>query len=90
MVQYAREQLGCDRIATGHYAQIRYDEATGRYQLLRAVDRNKDQSYFLYDLSQELLAATVFPLGELQKADTRRIAAEYGLATADKPEAHRS
>ncbi|BAY20703.1 tRNA (5-methylaminomethyl-2-thiouridylate)-methyltransferase [Calothrix sp. NIES-2100] len=86
MVQYAREQLGCDRIATGHYAKIRYDEATGRYQLLRAVDRNKDQSYFLYDLSQDLLAATVFPLGELQKADTRRIAAEYGLATADKPE----
>ncbi len=86
MVQYAREQLGCDRIATGHYAQINYDEVTGRYQLLRAVDRNKDQSYFLYDLSQELLAATVFPLGELQKADTRRIATEYGLKTADKPE----
>ncbi|MDZ8054879.1 MAG: tRNA 2-thiouridine(34) synthase MnmA [Aulosira sp. ZfuVER01] len=86
MVQYAREQLGCDRIATGHYAQIRYDEATGRYQLLRAVDRNKDQSYFLYDLSQDLLGASVFPLGELQKADTRRIATEYGLATADKPE----
>jgi tRNA-uridine 2-sulfurtransferase len=86
MVQYAREQLGCDRIATGHYAKIRYDEATSRYQLLRADDRNKDQSYFLYDLSQDLLAATVFPLGELQKTDTRRIAAEYGLATADKPE----
>ncbi|QIR38615.1 tRNA 2-thiouridine(34) synthase MnmA [Tolypothrix sp. PCC 7910] len=86
MVQYAREQLGCDRIATGHYARINYDEATRRYQLLRAVDRNKDQSYFLYDLSQDLLAATVFPLGEMQKADTRRIAAEYGLATADKPE----
>jgi tRNA-uridine 2-sulfurtransferase len=86
MVQYAHEQLGCDRIATGHYAKIRYDEATSRYQLLRAVDRNKDQSYFLYDLSQDLLAATVFPLGDMEKADTRRIAAEYGLATADKPE----
>jgi tRNA-specific 2-thiouridylase len=86
MVQYAREKLECDRIATGHYAQINYDPVTGRYQLFRAVDRNKDQSYFLYDLSQDLLAATVFPLGELQKADTRRIAAEYGLTTADKPE----
>jgi tRNA-specific 2-thiouridylase len=86
MVQYAREKLECDRIATGHYAQINYDPVTCRYQLFRAVDRNKDQSYFLYDLSQELLAAAVFPLGELQKADTRRIAAEYGLTTADKPE----
>ena len=86
MVQYAREKLECDRIATGHYAQINYDPVTRRYQLFRAVDRNKDQSYFLYDLSQELLAAAVFPLGELQKTDTRRIAAEYGLTTADKPE----
>ncbi|MCV3212254.1 tRNA 2-thiouridine(34) synthase MnmA [Plectonema radiosum NIES-515] len=86
MVQYAREQLGCDRIATGHYAKISYNEATKRYELLRAVDRNKDQSYFLYDLSQDLLAATVFPLGELHKTDTRRIAAEYNLKTADKPE----
>jgi len=86
MVAYAREQLGCDRIATGHYAQISYDEASKRYQLLRAVDRNKDQSYFLYDLSQDLLAATIFPLGEISKTDTRRIASEYGLKTADKPE----
>ncbi|WP_138497995.1 tRNA 2-thiouridine(34) synthase MnmA [Nostoc sp. PA-18-2419] len=86
MVQYAREHLGCDRIATGHYARINYDEATGRYQLLRAVDSNKDQSYFLYDLSQDLLKASIFPLGELEKTDTRRIAAEYGLKTADKPE----
>jgi tRNA-specific 2-thiouridylase len=86
MVEYARTQLGCDRIATGHYAQIQFDENTGRYQLLRAVDRNKDQSYFLYDLSQDLLGASLFPLGELNKADTRRIAAEYGLKTADKPE----
>lgn len=86
MVQYAREKWGCDRIATGHYARISHDEATGRYQLLRAVDRNKDQSYFLYDLSQDLLAASLFPLGEMEKADTRRIAAEHGLKTADKPE----
>lgn len=86
MVQYAREQLDSNYIATGHYARTSYNEATGRYQLLRALDRNKDQSYFLYDLSQDLLAASIFPLGELQKSDTRRIAAEYGLKTADKPE----
>ncbi|ARV58515.1 tRNA 2-thiouridine(34) synthase MnmA [Nostocales cyanobacterium HT-58-2] len=86
MLQYARENLGCDRIATGHYARIQFDEATGRYQLLRAVDRNKDQSYFLYDLSQILLAGSVFPLGERHKTETRRLADEYGLKTADKPE----
>jgi tRNA-uridine 2-sulfurtransferase len=86
MVEYAREKWECNLIATGHYAQIRYDDATNRYQLLRAVDRNKDQSYFLYDLSQDLLSAVIFPLGELNKSDTRRIASEYNLKTADKPE----
>jgi tRNA-uridine 2-sulfurtransferase len=86
MVEYAREHLGSDRIATGHYARITHNQANGRYELLRAIDRNKDQSYFLYDLSQDLLAATVFPLGELQKSETRRIAADCGLKTADKPE----
>ena len=86
MVAYARNQWGCDCIATGHYAQINYDVDTGRYQLLRAVDRNKDQSYFLYDLSQDLLAASLFPLGGINKTDTRRIANEYGLKTADKAE----
>ncbi|WP_016948957.1 tRNA 2-thiouridine(34) synthase MnmA [Anabaena sp. PCC 7108] len=86
MVKYAREQWECNSIATGHYAKIRYDETTGRYQLLRAVDRNKDQSYFLYDLSQDLLSCSIFPLGELNKTDTRRMAAEYNLKTADKPE----
>lgn len=86
MVHYARETLDSGKIATGHYARIRYNETSRRYELLRAVDRNKDQSYFLYDLSQDLLAASIFPLGELQKSDTRRIASEYGLKTADKPE----
>ncbi|KOP26048.1 thiouridylase [Hapalosiphon sp. MRB220] len=86
MLQYARETLGCDRIATGHYARINYNEATGRYELLRAIDRNKDQTYFLYDLSQDLLKGSVFPLGEMQKSETRRIASEYNLKTADKPE----
>ncbi|MBW4510248.1 MAG: tRNA 2-thiouridine(34) synthase MnmA [Scytonematopsis contorta HA4267-MV1] len=86
MLQYARQNFDCDKIATGHYARINYNPDTRRYNLLRAIDRNKDQSYFLYDLSQDLLSGAVFPLGELNKTDTRRIAAEYGLKTADKPE----
>jgi len=85
LLNYAR-QLGIDKIATGHYARIRYDKRTGRYQLLRAVDRTKDQSYFLYDLEQEILSQVMFPLGEQPKTETRRIAAEFGLHTADKPE----
>jgi tRNA-specific 2-thiouridylase len=86
MLRYAREQLGIDRIATGHYARIQYDEVTERYQLLRAIDRTKDQSYFLYDLPQEVLSQVIFPLGEQPKTETRRIAAEFGLHTAEKPE----
>lgn len=86
MLQYAKTELGIDRIATGHYARIIYDETSGRYQLLRAIDRSKDQSYFLYDLSQEILAGTLFPLGHQPKTETRRIAAELNLHTADKPE----
>lgn len=86
MIQYAREELGVDRIATGHYAQVAFDETTGRYQLLRAVDRQKDQTYFLYDLSQEVLAHCLFPLGRYPKSETRRIASEFNLMTAEKPE----
>ena len=86
MLQYAQAELGIERIATGHYARIRYDEASDRYQLLRAVDRQKDQSYFLYDLTQDLLAGTLFPLGNQTKEETRRIAAQFALKTASKPE----
>jgi tRNA-specific 2-thiouridylase len=86
MLRYAREELGIDRIATGHYARIDYDQTSQRYQLLRAADRNKDQSYFLYDLTPDLLAGSLFPLGQQTKEETRRIAAELGLKTADKPE----
>ena len=86
MLQYAQAELGIEQIATGHYARIHYEPNSDRYQLLRAVDRQKDQSYFLYDLTQEILAKTVFPLGEQTKAQTRKIAAEFNLATADKPE----
>jgi tRNA-specific 2-thiouridylase len=86
MVKYAREELGADYIATGHYARITDDDASGRYQLRRAVDRSKDQTYFLYDLSQDLLSATLFPLGDTLKTQTRAIAAKLNLSTADKPE----
>ena len=86
MLHHAQHELEIDTIATGHYARIRYDQSRERYQLLRAVDRNKDQSYFLYDLTQDILAATLFPLGELVKAETRNIASQYDLKTADKPE----
>ncbi len=86
MLEYAREELGIDKIATGHYARIQYSAETGRYQLLRAIDSSKDQSYFLYDLPQELLAGSVFPLGDYTKVQTREMAAKYGLKTADKPE----
>lgn len=86
MLAYARETLGVDRVATGHYAQVTYQEETGRYALRRAIDRQKDQSYFLYDLDQEVLAAVEFPLGGMTKAQTRALATQFHLATADKPE----
>jgi tRNA-specific 2-thiouridylase len=86
MLHYAQQELGIDRIATGHYAQITENSVTGRYELRRAVDPGKDQSYFLYDLSQEILSHTLFPLGAQTKAETRRMAAEFGLHTAEKPE----
>jgi tRNA-specific 2-thiouridylase len=86
MLQYAREELGIETIATGHYARISHDAPTGRYQLRRAIDLSKDQSYFLYDLSQEILGHTMFPLGEQTKAETRQMATEFGLHTAEKPE----
>ena len=86
MLNYAIEEMNADYIATGHYARITHNEQTNRYELRRAVDRNKDQSYFLYDLSQAHLAATKFPLGEKTKPETREIAASLGLHTAQKPE----
>uniref|UniRef100_B8HNI9 tRNA-specific 2-thiouridylase MnmA n=1 Tax=Cyanothece sp. (strain PCC 7425 / ATCC 29141) TaxID=395961 RepID=B8HNI9_CYAP4 len=86
MLHYAQTELGIETIATGHYARITVDPQTGRYQLRRAVDRSKDQSYFLYDLTQAHLAHTLFPLGEQTKATTRQIAAQFNLHTAEKPE----
>lgn len=73
-----------DKFATGHYVRLR--ERDGRYQLLRAVDPGKDQSYFLYRLKQEQLANVLFPLGEHRKSEIRRIAAESGLPVSDRPD----
>ncbi len=74
--------LGADKIATGHYARI--DRVDGRWRLKRGRDGNKDQSYFLHALGQEALAATLFPVGELEKTEVRRLARESGLATHAK------
>lgn len=74
------------KVATGHYARVNFDEASGRWQLLRAVNRAKDQSYFLFELTQEQLSYALFPLGGMTKQEVRDIAAAAGLPTADKPE----
>ncbi|MFQ9514838.1 MAG: tRNA 2-thiouridine(34) synthase MnmA [Eubacterium sp.] len=79
----AQEQE-CDVIVTGHYARIRYDEETKKYQLLKGVDETKDQSYVLYHMTQEQLAHTVFPLGDYTKEEIRKKAAESGLVNAGK------
>jgi tRNA-uridine 2-sulfurtransferase len=79
-------QIGAERLATGHYARIRRNEATGRWELCRARDGAKDQSYFLFGLTQEQLARTVFPLGEMTKAEVRGLARELRLPVAEKPE----
>ncbi len=79
-------QIGAERLATGHYARIRKNEITGRWELLRARDESKDQSYFLWGLTQEQLAASEFPLGELTKEEVRAAARRVNLPVAEKPE----
>jgi len=79
-------QIGAERLATGHYARIRRNEQTGRYELLRARDDSKDQSYFLWGLTQEQLSLSEFPLGELIKKEVRALAREVKLPVAEKPE----
>ncbi len=74
--------LGADLIATGHYARVR--ESDGRFELLKAIDASKDQSYFLHRLNQSQLSRTLFPLGELHKTEIRRIADELALPNARK------
>lgn len=77
-------RLGAERIATGHYARVRYDAASGLHQLLKGVDPGKDQSYFLHRLTQAQLACAMFPVGEIHKTEVRRLAQEIGLPNASK------
>ncbi len=78
--------IGAARIATGHYAVNEYDERRGRWILKRPVDQAKDQTYFLFGLTQEQLAHTLFPLGQLTKPEVREIARQHGLRLAEKPD----
>lgn len=82
--------LGCDYVATGHYARIERDEGSGRFLLKKARgdegENGKDQSYVLYDLTQEQLSHILFPLGELEKSAVRELAAKNGLLNAEKPD----
>ncbi len=83
------DALECESIATGHYARVRFDEGRKRHVLMRGLDRNKDQSYALWGVAQEHFSRTIFPLGELEKPEIRRLASEYGLdRVADKPDSY--
>jgi tRNA-specific 2-thiouridylase len=79
-------QIGADRIATGHYARNRFDQSSGRWVLSRPEDKSKDQTYFLFGLTQDQLSRTLFPLGEMQKPAVRIMASEAGLNVAAKPD----
>jgi tRNA-specific 2-thiouridylase len=80
------DAAGAEQIATGHYARIRHNAQTGRYELLRGVDQSKDQTYFLFGLTQPQLARTLFPLGHLNKTEVRELASSLDLAVAVKPD----
>jgi tRNA-specific 2-thiouridylase len=80
------EALGADLIATGHYARVGFDESLQRFYLATGLDARKDQSYALWGLSQYALSKTLFPIGRLTKPEVRRLAAQYGLKTAEKGE----
>ena len=84
-VETAR-QVGAEMVATGHYARVEYDRSTGRHLLLRGVDRDRDQSYFLFGLTQDQLGRSRFPLGGMRKSAVRELAASLRLDIADKPE----
>jgi tRNA-uridine 2-sulfurtransferase len=85
LLQWAKEQRA-DYVATGHYARIERGNASGQTSLLRGVDEAKDQSYFLFALSQDQLAHTIFPLGHMRKNQVREKARCFGLSVADRPE----
>jgi tRNA-uridine 2-sulfurtransferase len=80
------KQIGADALATGHYARVQFDENRGRWLLKRASDPAKDQTYFLFGLTQEQLSRTLFPLGEMSKPQVRELARQHGLALAEKPD----
>lgn len=80
------QQIGADAIATGHYARVEFDDARGRWLLKRPADQSKDQTYFLFGLTQEQLSRTLFPLGSMTKPEVRELARSYGLALAEKPD----
>ena len=89
LVEKARDSgLEFDYVATGHYARVEYDESKSRYLLKEAIDMTKDQSYFLFSLSQEQLGCSLFPLGSYTKGEVRNTAQVLGLGVADKPESH--
>ena len=77
-------EIGADYVATGHYAKVLKDDDTGRYSLMRAVDEQKDQSYYLFGLTQEQLKRTLMPLGDLRKIQVRKLAQEFGLLRVSK------
>ena len=85
LIRTARS-IGAERVATGHYARILYDSSTHRYRLLKAVDESKDQSYFLFGLTQEQLSRSLFPLGDMTKAQVRALARAQHLPVAEKSE----
>jgi tRNA-specific 2-thiouridylase len=78
--------LGCEKVATGHYARVEFDALTNRYKLLRGENHQKDQSYFLWELTQDQLSRAMFPLGEMSKPEAREAARTHGLAVAEKKE----
>lgn len=79
--------LGCEKVATGHYARVDFDQVTNRYKLLRGQNQQKDQSYFLWELTQEQLSRAMFPLGEMSKPEARDTARQHGLdGVAEKRE----
>ncbi len=79
-------QIGADRVATGHYAQVAFHEEIGRWLLKRPADKSKDQTYFLFGLTQEQLSRTLFPLGGMTKPEVRELARKHGLVIAEKPD----
>src|SRR5438309_11416201 len=80
------QQIGADSVATGHYARVEYNQGGGRWLLKRPADEGKDQTYFLFGLTQDQLSRTTFPLGGMTKPEVRELARKHSLAIAEKPD----